>query len=206
MDIDALIKILMGFLNERHGSFYTSTNLRDNPDVCHASCLWFLEHVATDGLMETLSALSSMSKSTFKLAQKHAISGPKMPKQMLDKVRSSGRNISDKDVQAIQYAISAHQQPRSYIGDVTTFVANVVISMMTSSQDNMMIYMLGGGSGAGHVICLRRHVGGILIYDPNMGVMSARLADTDTWAEVLRRILSWYRDQMQLTRFGYLFK
>jgi hypothetical protein len=88
---------------------------------------------------------------------------------------------------------------------VTTVVANIVISMMTSSQDGMMIYMLGG-SGSGHVICLRRNVGGILIYDPNMGVMSARLADTDTWAEVLRRILGWYRDQMRLTRFGYLFK
>ena len=69
----------------------------------------------------------------------------------------------------------------------------------------MMIYMRGG-DGAGHVICLRQYVGGILIYDPNMGVMSARLSDRDTWANVLRQILNWYRTEMELTSFGYLFK
>lgn len=204
MHIDDQISNLIGFLRLHNGSFYTSTNLRDNPDVCHASCMWFLTHVATDGVQRTITYLDSTNKNTFKVSQKHAISGPSMPSKILDKVRNSGLKILNSDVQAVQYALDYHQQPASYIGDVTTVVANIVISMRTSSQDGIMIYMTGGG--AGHVICLRRNVGGILIYDPNMGIMSAGFADTDTWAEVLRRILSWYRDEMQLTRFGYLFK
>lgn len=205
MHIDELIKILIGLLRAHHGSFYASTNLRHNPDVCHACCIWFLTHVATDGITRTIATLDSMSKSTFKVSQRHALTGPSMPKQMLEKVKSSLHAHSNADIQAINYALAYHGQPSSYIGDVTTVVANIVISMMTSSQDGMMIYMQGG-SGSGHVICLRRNVGGILIYDPNMGIMSARLADTDTWAKVLRRILYWYRDQMQLSRFGYMFK
>lgn len=113
--------------------------------------------------------------------------------------------ISSQDVTAIQFLLQHHEQPTAYIADVTTFVANLVIAMMTSQRDGMMIYMVGAG-GAGHVICLRRNVGGIAIYDPNMGVMTAQLRDTDTWAYVLRQILGWYRDQMGLTRFGFLFK
>lgn len=205
MTIDQLIALLIGFLRARHGSFYTSTNLRHNPDVCHACCIWFLTNIARLGVIETLTTLDSMSKSTFKQSQSHALAGPSMPKKMLAQVRGSSHAHSGTDVAAIQYALAYHQQPASYIGDVTTVVANIVISMMTSGQDGMMIYMLGGG-GAGHVICLRRNVGGILIYDPNMGIMSARLADTDTWSEVLRRILNWYRTEMDLTRFGYLFR
>jgi len=205
MGIDDLIRVLIGYLRQHHGSFYTSTNLRNNPDVCHAACTWFLHNVQTRGPQGAISFLDSTDKSTFKATQKQVTSGPKLPSQMLSQVRGSGKGISDQDITAIQFAIDHHRQPTNYLSDVTTVVANLVISMMTGQQDGMMIYMLGG-SGGGHVICLRRNVGGILIYDPNMGIMSARLAETETWAHVLRSILSWYRDQMGLTRFAYLFK
>jgi hypothetical protein len=206
MPIEDLMRSLIGYVNAHHGSFYTSTNLRDNPDVCHACCIWFLTNVARDGIQPTLARLASLSKSTFRVTQQHVLGGSAQPSRMLRQARGSGRGVSDGDVDAIEYAIAYHQQPTAYIGDIVTFVANVVVAMRTAPQDGMIIYMRGSGGGAGHVICLRRNVGGILIYDPNMGVMTARLAETDTWSEILRRTLRWYRENMDLQQFGYMFK
>ena len=205
MPIEDLMRSLIGYVNAHHGSFYTSTNLRDNPDVCHACCIWFLTNVARDGVQPTLARLASLSKATFRVTQQHALGGTSQPSRMVRQVMGSGRVASRADRDALEYAIAYHEQPATYIGDVVTFVANVVVAMRTSPQDGMIIYMLGSG-GTGHVICLRRNVGGILIYDPNMGVMTARMAETDTWSEILRRILRWYRDHMDLQQFGYMFK
>jgi hypothetical protein len=203
VDIDKLISVLVAFLNNNHGSFYTSTKLRDNPNVCHAACLWFLNNVARLGIGDALAYLDQTDKAAFQQAQQAALASGSMPKQVLQQARSSGKAISDKDIEAPEYVLASHSQPTKYLTSITTVVANFVIRFLTGTNDGAMIYMAAEGSG-GHVICVRRHVAGLLIYDPNMGVMSCRLADSDTWAEVLRRILGWYKDNMGLTRFAYL--
>lgn len=211
MNIERLISLLLEYVNNRHGSLYTSTLLRNNPDVCHACCLWFIDNLQRLGFAQTLANLASIDKNTFQKSQELASASGSMPKAMLQKARGSGRGVSSDDRKAIEFALDYHGQPSSYIQDVVTFVANAVVAMSTSNRDVMMIYLKGktgflGSNEEGHVICICRNVGGLLIYDPNIGVISVRMADRDTWAEVLRMILRWYRDQMGLTYFGYTMK
>jgi hypothetical protein len=202
MTIDQLIAILMAFLNQHHGSFYTSTRLRDNPNVCHACCTWFLNNVQQHGLASTIALLDTLDKNSFQAAQTYVTQGPSMPSKMLKQALASPHAKNQQDIDAIEFLISHHSQPNNYIGDVVTFVANLVVACRAGNQDRIMIYM-HSGDGSGHVICLCRNVGGIVIYDPNMGVMTAQFSDSDTWSELLRRILKWYKQYMGFTHFGY---
>jgi hypothetical protein len=206
MHIERLISLLTEYVNGRHGSLYTSTLLRNNPNVCHACCLWFIDSMRRNGFGRTIDALATIDKSTFKKSQESAAASGSMPRAMVSNVRGSSQPVSDDDISALQYALDYHSQPSNYISDVVTFVANVVVEMSTSARNAVIIYMTGTtgffGGSSGHVICMCRNVGGLLIYDPNIGIISVRMGDRDTWAEVLRKILRWYSDEMGLDRFG----
>jgi len=202
MTIEQLIASLIAYLKLHHGSFYTSTKLRDNPNVCHACCIWFLNNVQRNGLMSTIALLDTLDKSTFQVAQSHALKGPSMPSLMLKQAIGSSHATNRRDLEAIEHMLDYHAQPNAYIGDITTFTANLIVACRAGGQDRVIIYMLGSGD-TGHVICLCRNVGGIVIYDPNMGVMTARFSDADTWGEIIRRILRWYAEHMGLNRFGF---
>ncbi|MEE2732591.1 MAG: hypothetical protein VYA55_17350 [Pseudomonadota bacterium] len=206
--MDELIAELIRLVNSNHGSVYTSTNLRDNPDVCHACCAWFIHNVTSGKpIASILQDLDSTPKSRFAMLQKQMCLGPSIPKKMLTQARSSGKGVGDSDVAAIKHLINVHSQPRpgEYIQDVVTLVANLVVSFSTTSMDSAMIY-LSSDSGGGHVICMVRHVGGVLIYDPNIGVISIQMSNRDCWADVLRRIIRWYKTNMGLNKFAYMAK
>lgn len=206
--MDELIAELMKLVNLNHGSVYTSTNLRDNPDVCHACCMWFI-HSITSGksVTDTIQYLDSTPKSTFAILQKQMCLGPSIPKKMLTQAKNSGRQTGSEDVNAIKYLIEVHSQPkpREYISDVVTLVANLVVSFSTQSMESILIY-LNSDKGGGHVICIVRNVGGVLIYDPNIGVISVQMSNRNCWSDVLRRIIKWYKTNMGLNKFAYLAK
>jgi hypothetical protein len=207
LTIEQLISLLAAFIRNRRYSFYTSTLMRDNPNVCHGACMWFLDKVGELGIGQTLALLDSTAKSAFAALQRQAGEGVAMYNELVRTVQGGSHGEGRADTAALRIVRRAVERPlhSQYIGDVVTVVANIAVAMRTRpGSDAMMIYMLGE-SGGGHVICLRRNVGGLLIYDPNIGVASVRLADTDTWTEVLRLILRWYRDN-GLTRFAYMFK
>ena len=67
-----------------------------------------------------------------------------------------------------------------------------------------MVYM--AGQGPGHVMCIVRQVGAILMYDPNLGVIVLPLRDTDELTGILNTIFQWYANNEQLNIFGHLAK
>lgn len=202
MNIDELIRNLLALVNSCSGSFYTSTHLRHNPDVCHAACIWFLSNMPKIGLRAAVTQLDSMDKSTLKKAQEYVMNAPKTPRLMLEKAMGSGKGVSDKDIEAIDFMINYWGQPNVYSENIHEVVMSIARAMR-STADRLVVYMRPGMGGAGHVICLARNVGGIVIYDPNIGVMTFQLSNVDAWRGVLATILNWYSLEMKLTFFGY---
>ncbi len=202
MTIDELITKVLQVVNTQKGSFYTSTKMRDNPDVCHAACLWFQHNLATSNALNALTLLDNTDKATLKAAQAEAIKGTTIPGEMVRAARASGKVITDEDIAALTYVLGHWTQPTNY-SDRTPDVVNAIITAMRTNSDKLLIYMTPAKGGTGHVICITRNVGGVMIYDPNMGVISAPLNQPDFWGSVLTMILQWYSREMQLTQVGF---
>ena len=143
-----------------------------------------------------------MDKSTLKRTQEGVMKGPSMPRAMLGHAIASGKAINDRDTNAIEYMIDYWHQPDVYSANILEVIRNIVRAMR-STADRLFIYMQPEGGGAGHVICLTRNVGGVVIYDPNMGVITLQLSNVDAWSGVLTMIFQWYAREMGLVQFGH---
>lgn len=204
MKIEELIKLIDVTVKKLHGNMYTGKNLSDNPDVCHACCTWFLAAFEKKKpLKDIVDFLDKTGKDTFKLAQEQVSKGVKQPKAVLEIVMKSNKNITKEDKSAIEAMIAHYSQPKTYKKDKMKVVAEITEAMRTK-EDRLLIYIRG--KGGGHVICIARNVGGVAIYDPNIGIITAALKDTDTWGGVLTMILGWYEKEMKLDEFAFLAK
>ncbi len=203
MDIDDLINYLNQIITAHgRGTFHTSPNLQSNPDVCHAACLWFLNRVTRQNLRTALFGLQTLDKQSLKIMQRNIVNGPNMLSKSVKRVKSSLKGYDDNDLSALQGMVDHWDQPDFYDDNVNDVVANIIRAMRTRS-DRLMIYMLDRDGGPGHVICITRHVGSVVIYDPNIGVIVYQLRETGAWGQILKMILDWYSCNMRLTRFGF---
>jgi hypothetical protein len=205
MEIDGLIKLIAATINKAGGSLYTSTKLRDNPDVCHAACTWFLSSFEKGkNFKEIVQFLDQTDKKTFKLTQEQVMAGVKQPGAIAKVLKEKGpANVSDEDIAAVKWMIEHWSQPKAYSKKKPEVVEGIV-NLMRTKADRVMIYI--NGKKGGHVICAARNVGGIAIYDPNIGIITAALRETDTWGGVLTMILGWYEQEMKLDEFAFLQK
>jgi hypothetical protein len=210
---DALIAFLTRVVRDRHGSFYTSPGLRANPDVCHAACRWFLERVRAIGLLSAMADLENLNKETLKTLQDQLTKAPQMHKELRMKIKEQAKREEDDWKQmgfqkrpqsdpAFGAVFEYHRQPNNY-----TSVAHAVpgiVALMRSSADNVFVYLIGPRGN--HMLCLRRNVGAVIIYDPNLGILTFKLGDEPAWRGTLSEILQWYSHNMGMTRIGYLQK
>lgn len=118
-------------------------------------------------------------------------------------LRSSNKPLSDDDIDAIN-AMIAHWQlppPSSYSTNVQDLV-NIQIknAVLKTAVKQFMIYILPDVGSTGHTICMAINGGGLIIYDPNMGVMAIPLNKPDVWSGTLVMILQWYAREMKLTK------
>jgi hypothetical protein len=195
--MDKLIALIVRYIRSRQGSVYTSTRLRNNPDVCHAACIWFMDYCKRISLMSAIAKLDQLNKHTLKRTQQQIGRGPTMMRELVNQVRNSNQMVSDEDISTLSGLLDQWRQPTDYTSSRSAVVRQAIRSMRTTA-DRVMIYMRGH-SGAGHVICIVRNVGGVAIYDPNIGVITARLTDVEGWGAVLGMILEWYAKNMGLT-------
>jgi hypothetical protein len=205
MEIDELIKLIAATMNKVKGSLYTSTKLRDNPDVCHAACTWFLSAFEKKkGFKEIVQFLDQTDKQTFKLTQEQVMAGVKKPGDVVKILKEKGiKVVSAEDSAAIKFMIEHWSQPKSYSKNKAEVVSGIV-ELMRTKADRVMIYINSSKKKGGHVICIARNVGGVAIYDPNIGIITAALKETDTWGGAITMILGWYEQEMKLDEFGFL--
>ena len=200
-NIDQLVALLASLVRTYNGSLFTSTHLRDNPNVCHASCEWFLHNAPILGGREAISELDQMDKNTLVIAQQHAGQGPSMTDELRGIVGGGFSALLNPAFAAVQ---DHHRQPVDGDYQDAGPAAKAIVTTLRMHADKVMVYM--AGRGPGHVMCIVRQVGAVLMYDPNLGVIVLPLRDTDELTGILNTIFQWYANNEQLNIFGHLAK
>jgi hypothetical protein len=209
-EIDDFIGGLIPLVRALRGALYTSTRLRDNPNVCYAACEWVL-HQSRNGTAahQIITQMAVIDKNTLKPTHEYINKGPSMPKTILksvkDTIKRTGEDVSDPELNALRYMMDQHRQPDNYTNNQNQAATNIVQALRRNA-DRVMVYMSPASGKTGHVICIFRHVAGLVIYDPNIGFISLPLADPNGCAGVISNILRWYRENMALSNFGFKIK
>jgi len=205
MNLEKLVALIKDAVKSCHGEVYTGRNLSDNPDVCHAACEWFLHTVRNEGAVAAIAGLSVISKDTFQVSQRHAVEGHAMVNQAVANARSfGGGQITPEEAAALETLLNHHGQPKrnSYNADYNV-VANEVKEAMKRNAAVMIYIQNKDDKHQGHAICVCGNVGGVLVYDPNIGVISLPARDRDALAIIIGNILSWYATEMKLNSFAF---
>jgi hypothetical protein len=203
MELVRLVALIRLTVELCHGKVHTGRRLSENPDVCHAACNWFLNTVRNKGAVAAIAGLSIISKDTLKVSQRHAAEGPAMVRKAISNaIRVRGQMAPKDEMAALRYLMKHHSQPdpNSWSNDYNAVGARVSEAM--KRNDAVMIYI--HSNNGGHVICVCGNVGGVLVYDPNIGVINLPARQRGALANVISLILSWYAKEMKLDSFAFL--
>jgi hypothetical protein len=197
MELDKLLELIRDFLAINHGRLTSGARISHNPDVCHDATTWFIHAVRSKGAAFAIAELSIRDKKYAVESQKHMDRGPGMS-AAIRKIAGAGGSIPATST-ALGTIRDFHSQPA--VGDYspdTTMVGATVIEELARTGC-LMIYMTGDG---GHVMCAISYVGGVLIYDPNIGVMSLPAGKREELKLLIIMILNWYKIELKLTKFS----
>ena len=198
--IEELITQLAQVVNSQNGRIYTNTNLRFNPDVCHAACIWFQHVLAENPIEEAVNKLAQLDKNTLFVSQKEATANPKIIHETIKNARDKGY-LTDGDIEALTYLYNNWKQPDAY-SDNTNEVAQGLVASITNTEPNKLLFMISN-KDENHVICISNKSGEIIIYDPNIGVIVLSENDLNTATGLIVMILQWYAREMKLNQFAF---
>lgn len=198
--IEDLITQIAQIVNAQNGKFYTNTNLRFNPDVCHAACIWFQHVLAENPIEEAVNKLAQMDKNTLFVSQKEATANPKIIHQTMVNARDKGF-LTDGDIEALTYLYNNWKQPDAYTNNANEVAQNLVASLAINTT-KVLLY-LSSDKDENHVICVTIKSPELIIYDPNIGVIVLNENDTNTATGIFVMILQWYAREMKLNQFAF---
>ncbi len=203
MDLERLVARIKLTVEICHGTVYTGKRLSDNPNVCNAACIWFLNTVRKQGAVAAIAGLSIISKETFKVSQKYLVNGPAMAEKTRETViKARGRLSRNKETDALRYLSEHHNQPDPTSFSTDYYTVGIAVSEAMKFESGVMIYLSGRNSG--HVICVCGSVGGVLVYDPNIGVISLPARERGALANIVSLIMGFYAKEVKLSSFAFL--
>jgi hypothetical protein len=116
--------------------------------------------------------------------------------------RVRGRLARNKETDALRYLCEYHRQPDPTSFSTDYYTVGTAVSEAMKFESGVMIYLSGRNSG--HVICVCGSVGGVLVYDPNIGVISLPARERDALAKIVRLIMGFYAKEGKLNSFAFL--
>ena len=198
MDLSDLITKITPVTLSFHGVVYTHGHLGDNPDVCHALCLYFLQNLKNGNISSLIHELASVPHSRFMKAQSDIVRGPSMPKAIIS--MGKREDFSDEDIESLNYMNDFWKQPKSSNLNSEAFSLSIQAELLTHS-DKIMVYM--SREQEGHVICVCRYVAGFILYDSNFGIVSLPFKERDIWRSIVKCIIDWYFKNMGLHELAF---